>query len=486
MQLEKLNIALAPGSAGWVALDLGFALGRHWFWRLFAAWAAVAVPVLLLSGLLLMHSLWLAMLVLWWFKPAFEQLPLFVLSRAIFNEPPPARELRAVARRWIPRQLFANLTWRRFSASRSFNAPVAQLEELRSKARRARLQVLYEGHGARTWLTVAGAHFESLFYGSLLVVGYALVPEELALRDTLINTQMLVDGAQLLCYFLAMALMAPFYVAAGFSLYLHRRAQLEAWDIELVFRRLGARVGGAAGARPVAGILVLGFALALGAVSIGPRAEAAEGPVARSEARQAITEVLQDKDFGEKKTVSSWRLKPGEAKKKADGEPPTWPALIARLGEILLWVLAAVLIVYVLFRLPEWLARLPRRRAPRRVRPGPTVLFGMDVRAESLPDDVGAEALALAERGQVRAALGLLYRASLAVLMDRERIEFHESFTEGECLRLVQAARPGPGAEFFRRLTGDWQRAAYGHLPPAPEAVRELCNAWSRHFGEPA
>ena len=42
MQLEKLNIALAPGSAGWVALDLGFALGRHWFWRLFAAWAAVA------------------------------------------------------------------------------------------------------------------------------------------------------------------------------------------------------------------------------------------------------------------------------------------------------------------------------------------------------------------------------------------------------------------------------------------------------------
>ncbi len=486
MQLEKLNIALAPGSAGWVALDLGFALGRLWFWRLFAAWAVVAVPVLLLSGLLLMHSLWLALLVLWWFKPAFEQLPLFVLSRAIFDEPPRARELRAVARRWIPRQLLANLTWRRFSASRSFNAPVAQLEELRGKARRERLQVLYEGHGARTWLTVAGAHFESLFYGSLLVAGYALVPEELALRDTLVSTQMLIDGAQLLCYFLAMALMAPFYVASGFSLYLHRRAQLEAWDIELVFRRLGARVGGAAGVRAVAGMLALGFALALAALPVGPRAEAAEGPVARSEAKQVITEVLQDKDFGEKKTVASWRLRPSAAKTKTGDDAPTWPALIAKVGEILLWVLAAALIVYVLFRLPEWLARLPRRRSLRRARPSPTVLFGMDVRAESLPDDVGAEALALAERGQVRAALGLLYRASLAVLMERDRIEFRESFTEGECLRAVQTAQPGPGAEFFHRLTGDWQRAAYGHLLPSSQAVRELCHGWSQHFGEPA
>lgn len=486
MQFDRLGIALAPGTGAWVALDLGFALGRRWFWRLLAAWALVAVPGLLLAGLALMHSLWLAMLVLWWLKPAYEQLPLYFLSRAVFGEPPRARELRSVARAWVPRQLFANLAWRRFSASRSFNAPVAQLEELRGKARHARLQVLYEGHGARTWLTVAGAHFESLFYLSLLLAGYLLVPEELALRDSLVDSEAVVNGAQLLCYFLAMALVAPFYVAAGFSLYLHRRAQLEAWDIELVFRRLATRLGGGAGVRPAAGVLVLGCALAFAAVSIGPRAEAAAGPVTREEAKQAITEVLQDKDFGEKKTVTRWRLRPGEPKEKAAGETPTWPALVAKLGEILLWVLAAGLVVYVLFRLPEWLARLPRRRAPRRAPTAPTVMFGMDVRTESLPEDVGAAAQALAERGQVRTALGLLYRASLAVLMDRDRIEFRESFTEGECLERVQAAWPGAGAEFFRRLTGDWQRAAYGHRLPPPDAVRELCRGWTRHFARPA
>jgi hypothetical protein len=29
----------------------------------------------------------------------------------------------------------------------------------------------------------------------------------------------------------------PFYVAAGFAMYLNRRVQLEAWDIEQEFRR---------------------------------------------------------------------------------------------------------------------------------------------------------------------------------------------------------------------------------------------------------
>jgi hypothetical protein len=29
----------------------------------------------------------------------------------------------------------------------------------------------------------------------------------------------------------------PFYVAAGFAMYLNRRVELEAWDIEQEFRR---------------------------------------------------------------------------------------------------------------------------------------------------------------------------------------------------------------------------------------------------------
>ena len=38
-------------------------------------------------------------------------------------------------------------------------------------------------------------------------------------------------------YAVAVLFLEPFYVAAGFGMYLNRRAELEAWDIEQEFRR---------------------------------------------------------------------------------------------------------------------------------------------------------------------------------------------------------------------------------------------------------
>ena len=39
-----------------------------------------------------------------------------------------------------------------------------------------------------------------------------------------------------------MAFIEPFYVGAGFGLYLNRRTQLEAWDLEIAFRRMRKRL----------------------------------------------------------------------------------------------------------------------------------------------------------------------------------------------------------------------------------------------------
>jgi hypothetical protein len=43
--------------------------------------------------------------------------------------------------------------------------------------------------------------------------------------------------ASFVAYSSAVLLLEPFYVAAGFAMYLNRRAELEAWDIEQEFRR---------------------------------------------------------------------------------------------------------------------------------------------------------------------------------------------------------------------------------------------------------
>jgi hypothetical protein len=42
-------------------------------------------------------------------------------------------------------------------------------------------------------------------------------------------------------YLGTIAFLEPFYVAAGFTLYLNRRAELEAWDIEQELRRVFGR-----------------------------------------------------------------------------------------------------------------------------------------------------------------------------------------------------------------------------------------------------
>ena len=63
-------------------------------------------------------------------------------------------------------------------------------------------------------------------------------------NDLSTSTALLTDQGSLhlqlissIAYAIAVLFLEPFYVAAGFGMYLNRRAELEAWDIEQEFRR---------------------------------------------------------------------------------------------------------------------------------------------------------------------------------------------------------------------------------------------------------
>ena len=43
-------------------------------------------------------------------------------------------------------------------------------------------------------------------------------------------------------YIVVTLIIEPFYIAANFALYINRRTQLEAWDIELSFRKMAIRL----------------------------------------------------------------------------------------------------------------------------------------------------------------------------------------------------------------------------------------------------
>ncbi|HSO05868.1 MAG TPA: hypothetical protein VLW45_01400 [Pelomicrobium sp.] len=245
MEIDRLSVAVRP-RRDWEAMDLGFRLARACAGPLFVSFLAVLVPVTLLIALAMFSAPEYAPLVLWWLKPLLDRAPLHVLSRAVFGEVPTVREtLRALPKAaW--NGLIASLTWRRIHSRRSFVLPVWQLEGQRGSSWRARVGILSRrAGGGATWLTIACLHLELAlnigFYGLL----WLLLPQsiELDLRGVFTGAQpQWFEFVELAFYAAAVAIIEPFYVAAGFALYLNRRTLLEGWDLEIAFRRMAARL----------------------------------------------------------------------------------------------------------------------------------------------------------------------------------------------------------------------------------------------------
>lgn len=292
MRLSDASVAIRPRTA-WEAMDLGVSMAREHRLLLMGSWALVTLPVFAVLTALLWNYPSTAMFLFWWFKPAFDRLPLFILSKALFGETP---SLKQAVRQWpklLNSQLLASLTWRRLSLSRSFVMPVSQLEGLDGQARQQRLGVLLQRNaGAARWLTTVGVHLEIGLWFGCMALFYLLIPQQLEL-DWDWQRLALATGSEALWlehlgnafYALILVFWEPIYVACGFSLYLNRRTVLEAWDLELVFRRLRQRLSN------VASLLLL--ALGLTFLPYSPHAMAEEGkPLSHESASQSIKSLL--------------------------------------------------------------------------------------------------------------------------------------------------------------------------------------------------
>ena len=492
MDLSRLSINLRPRTA-WEGIDLGFVLAREWFLPLWLLWLVGALPVFLLLNLLLPIEAWLAGLLAWWCKPLYEPPLVYWLSRAVFAEPPSGRELRHRWWRIIRPQLLANLTWRRFNPDRSFNMPVAVLEGLQGNARVSRSRVLGRGQHAASWLTFIGIHFEIIFEFGLLILLVMLVPDELLWFDLQSYLFQPVGWQQWLQQFtslLAMSVIAPFYVAGGFGLYLTRRAQLEAWDVELGLRQLAERFRH----RRLLELLLVGL-IGGGLVGLLPLQPVDAGELSREQAKVMIEAVMAEDDFGQRETLTYWKYV-GE---QGDTPEPELPGLLewlidivqgflrgfAMFGEILLWLTAGGVLAFLIVWLLRNRGLLGDSIAPRRQADTlPMTLAGLDIRPETLPADVVTEARRQFARGEIRVGLSLLYRGALSILVHRDHLEIPASATEGECLRLAKQVQSAERQAYLQRLTGVWQELAYAHRVPAHQVVEQLCQGWGVAYGK--
>lgn len=271
MRLDALTIELRPRSS-WEAMELGGALVRRHAAAVWAPWLLFTLPVFALLNL----AAWsigrveLALLAMWWLRPVFDRIPIYVLSRAVFGATPTVRETLTAQLHWGWRTMFGHLTWRRLSPFRAGMLPIDLLEGADDRLRQERRRVIGEGiSGHAVQLTAACSAFVLIVELSILMLVLLFVPNE-QLPDFGRSLWRLVsaDMPQWLMLvvnivdYLAVSLIEPLFVAGGFGLYLNRRTQLEAWDVEIAFRRLRRRLESASTALLGAVLLPLTLLLA--------------------------------------------------------------------------------------------------------------------------------------------------------------------------------------------------------------------------------
>lgn len=486
MKLDDITVQIRPRSP-WEAMDLGVRIYQQYWKAIYLPWFALVLPIFILLNTVFFEAMWVASVLLWWLKPLYDRLVLHILGRSLFGEIPDTRaSLRALPGA-MKNGLLLQLTLFRLDPSRSFRLPVMQLEGLKGKQRSERMRVLHaRGSTPAFWLTITGLHIELAINFALFALIYLLMPQDIGLGVLSPFFEDIppwwADLMSNFLYLISLSLIEPIYVAAGFMLYLNRRTELEGWDIELIFRRLAQRLKTLAQGG-VAALLLIGLI----ATPQPIMAEEPQKPLPVTESARIIEEVLSDPDFGSTRIEEQWRFSDfdWDFDDEEEEEEDSWLSSLSFAGLagiikslIILGVLGAI--AYLLHRYRDAISDAATRS--RKEPSAPDIVMGLDIRPESLPEDIPAEARRLWAAGEHRQALSLLYRAVLSRLVNHYDLEILEGDTEADILRSAQPRLAGEGLEFLGQLTTAWQLIAYAHRQPPNERFESLTSTWPQVF----
>jgi hypothetical protein len=308
----------------------------------------------------------------------------------------------------------------------------------------------------------------------------------------------------------AMTLIGPFYSGAGFGLYLNRRTQLEAWDVEIAFRRLRERLARLA---PLMVLFLLVGIAPLRAqqsnalpdsvlsnhketaapsnaiVPATPHAVFGQGDADTDGFRQAAARAYEDPQLGAKRTVDKWVFKERDKPTQDNSDQTRDPSfmtfvsqVLALIGESILWIVLAALLIVLALTARWWLPWL--RGSGRRTREAQTpVQHDALLVPEVLPPDILGSARRLWREGKPRHALALLYRASVEVLGQRADIVLPPGATEAQCLRASRRMPQEADRTLFARMVRTWQYAAYAGRLPSEDEFEALMGELHRQYG---
>lgn len=554
MKLETLTVELRPRSS-WEAMELGAALVRRHAAAIWTPWLLVtgAVFVLLNLAAWAVGQIWLAWVLMWWLRPVFDRIPQYVLSRAVFGSVPGTAETLRAQLHWGWKPMLGHLTWRRFSPFRAAMLPIDLLEGADPARLAERRRVIGGGVGGpAVLLTLACLNFLIALVLSAVLLVTLFVPNELLPEAARAAWATLTEDPPvwaLIAFnaldWLAVAFIEPFYVGAGFGLYLNRRTQLEAWDLEIAFRRMRKRLEAVGTSVLLALVLCLPMAMpaharddntcpfpeesvpektvpgktapgttqdseqqaaeeaAKAAAAAATAAAGEESPSPDVETRtlrqifgddrsgqaafeKAVAQAYKDPLLRPKLEQTTWQPRDRDKKKDTpiDAEPPqlAWLAgLIGFLAEYGLWLLVAALLLALLLTAKRWWPWLLGGLAVPEPEPAPVEMTHLAY-SEPLPPDIATVARRLWAQGQPRRALALLYRASVEAMTARVDAHPPPGATEADCLRLSRRMPEAEDRDAFQRMVRIWQYAAYGQRLPAADDFETLVQTLAERF----
>lgn len=553
MRLETLRVELRPRSP-WEAVELGTALVRRDARAIWTPWWLLTLPVFALvnGAALAIGEVWLAWLAMWWLKPLFDRIPLFVLSRAVFGETPSVRQTLAAQRRWGWRAMLPALTWRRFSPWRALTLPIDLLEGADAGRLRERRRVLGGAvSGTAILLTCVCLLFVAVLSLSVVMLIVLFIPIDrlpesgrafMAMATTEPPPWLLVLAHALV--WTATSAIEPFYVGAGFGLYLNRRTQIEAWDVEIALRRLRARLQTGAAWALFAIVAATGLLQSAPAHAAAPTApvvtpdcdcgagcpcpdadpandDDAPSDPDRDAASAAVADTADDEDdpseaqsldalFGAPsaearafdravaKAYTDPQLRPKrkemvwEKRRKDEVKDPdlswlnqpffVWLAKVfGYIGEFGLWALLGVAVLALALTAKRWWPWLQGGLAPKQA--DAPVEVADALLPDVLPDDIVAAARRAWNEGRPRRALALLYRASVEAMAVRADVALVPGATESECLRASRRMPDGEDRGAFARMVKTWQYAAYAQRLPDADDFESLLGLLAGRFG---
>jgi hypothetical protein len=528
MRLDRLQLELRSRNA-WEAMDLGIALAREHFWLIFKASLISSLPYFVVINAIallfiyldigLISPLGLATVAVWWIKPVFDRIPAYVLSRAAFDATPTLKETirihwrggLGIALQWV---FFRRL----YDWGRALTLTSDLLEQQTGKARRDRRSVLHGGVAGQSimltffclmieWFLVISIFLLAIF----LLFSFDQIDEKFKQYSTLLadSPPLWLDVMFNAMFWLVSIFISVFYMGAGFGLYLQRRTQLEAWDLELSFRRLRERVQ-KMGSSLSAALLVctMMFGAGYSAPSMADDEDTYKPSPAHS-LRDIFSDTYQqpdqqwqkaynqaekdplikpqikvrkweakDKNWNDKSWLErflKWLLENSDEEKKPADQ--SYGNVLGFIVQNLGWILLGVLVIVLLITAKRWLpwffeGKFGKRSRKRDVETHEILL------EQQLPDDVPGAARKLWQQGAHRGALALLYRAGVAQLTERLGIHLPPGCTESECLRYARRVEAPGFTSLFKKLVLTWQRAAYAHRWPNDAEFEQLLSDW--------